>query len=126
VTQAAPTHARLRIRSSTQEQLVKVEPIFAYLMRKVIEEMADLIGLFKACQLFDPFHMNMLMLPFISPGERAQLLLQLPIYRARAAAKTPRDMYVFSTRFLLSSPVTYGPESDAIIDPISEPTTDPT
>jgi hypothetical protein len=86
----------VRVNALIQEQLVKVEPVFAYFMRKVIEEMADLVGIFKACRLFDPYRIDMLganvadveaqlvLLPFISPDERAQLLLQLPIYRAAA------------------------------------------
>jgi len=85
-----------KVHALVREQLDKVEPVFVYFMTKVFVEQADVVAIFGACRLFDPVRIDALggdvnevdaqlqRLPFISQGERAQMIAQLAVYRASA------------------------------------------
>ena len=84
-----------RIIQLIEEQLHKVEPCFTYFEEKLVE-LAPAVAVFKAVTVFDPSKIDALGanantvetllqgIPFIDAPTCAQLLLELPTYRAMA------------------------------------------
>ena len=73
----------VKVNALIDEQLAKVEPVFGYFMDTVMVKYADVVGIFKACRLFNPTRIDQLganvadveaqlkLLSFISQAERA-------------------------------------------------------
>ena len=78
------------------EQLAFAEPAFQYFEKTIITDMRDVVNIYKACRLFHPARIDALggnadavekelkTIPFLTEEEVAELVLQLPVYRAMA------------------------------------------
>jgi len=84
----------LRVAQVIGESLAKVEPCFVYFEQKMIE-LAPSVDVFRAAKLFHPNNIDALganadavdtllqNIPLVDAATRAQLILELPAYRAR-------------------------------------------